>query len=104
MQPDGKASTVTLRSDADGRVFVSGRLTFATVDAALLRQSEPLIAAKPIQVVDLTAVAEGDSAGLALLLEWQCWARRAGRTLRFENLPESLRGIAAISEVESLLS
>jgi ABC-type transporter Mla MlaB component len=103
MQPDAGTGAVTLRLDDAGRLRVAGRLTYVTVDSALLRRSERLVAANATRVVDLAEVAEGDSAGLALLLEWQCWAHRAGRQLRFENLPGSLRGIAAISEVEALL-
>jgi phospholipid transport system transporter-binding protein len=49
-------------------------------------------------------VARGDSAGLAVLLDWLAWARRKSRPVRLENLPASLVAIARISEVDGLLT
>lgn len=53
--------------------------------------------------IDLANVTEVDSAGLALLLEWVSWARQRGFTLSFANLPDKLRALARLSEVEGLL-
>jgi phospholipid transport system transporter-binding protein len=53
--------------------------------------------------VDLTGVTESDSAGLAVLIEWLVASERAGRKLRFSNLPDGIRAAAQISEVTSLL-
>lgn len=105
MRRDGRAATdaVTIREEPPGRVQVSGALTFATVDAPLLHRSRELLGSGAARVIDLAGVAEGDSAGLALLLEWQCWAHRSGNKLTFEHLPSSLQGIAAISEAGALL-
>lgn len=54
-------------------------------------------------VVDLANVEQADSSAVALLLEWLSWARAAGRPLTFANPPESLRIMAALSEVDTLL-
>jgi phospholipid transport system transporter-binding protein len=91
-------------SDAGAdRVCVGGALTFGSVDAKLLERSRASLQGRGNLSVDLSGVEEGDSAGLALLIEWRCWARQAGVTLRFEHVPASLRAIADISEVTAML-
>jgi phospholipid transport system transporter-binding protein len=55
-------------------------------------------------VIDCAGVSRADSAGLAVLLDWLGWARRKSRTIRPENLPQSLVAIAKISEVDGLLT
>lgn len=86
-----------------GRLRVEGRLEFETVDRALLERSRQSFAGSDDLIVDLAGVAAGDSAGLALLIEWRAWAQATGRRLSFENVPDSLRGIADISDVSELL-
>lgn len=96
---------VTISED-DGRFRVSGPLTFATVDRRLMetsRQRFEAAAGDGEVVVDLADVQAGDSAGLALLIEWVRWCTLAGTRLRIENPPASLLGIAAISDVTGLL-
>jgi phospholipid transport system transporter-binding protein len=53
--------------------------------------------------VDCSAVTASDSAGLAVLIEWLAWARRGGRELRYDGVPEAICAIARISEVDGLL-
>jgi phospholipid transport system transporter-binding protein len=53
----------------------------------------------PEVLVDLCDVTRMDSAGLALLVDWQGQARGRRTKLRFRNLPA---GIAAIAEVYGL--
>ena len=53
--------------------------------------------------VNLADVESGDSSALALLLEWQARARKAGRTIRFDQPPESLQVIARLTGVAPLL-
>jgi ABC-type transporter Mla MlaB component len=53
---------------------------------------------------DLQQVASSDSAGLALLIDWLAEARQRRRSLRFAQVPEGLRALARLSEVESLIS
>jgi len=48
-------------------------------------------------------VTASDSSGLALLIEWMSVAKRAGRTLIFENMPAQLQQLARLSEVEELV-
>jgi phospholipid transport system transporter-binding protein len=89
---------------SDGRVTVTGDLTFASARDA--RQLGVLVLegsrAQRI-VIDCSGVTRADSAGLAVLLDWLAWGRRMKRTVSFENLPASLVAIAKISEVDGLL-
>jgi len=90
---------------SDGRVTVTGDLTFASARDA--RQLGVLVLegsrAQRIHI-DCSGVTRADSAGLAVLLDWLAWGRRNSRTISLENLPASLVAIARISEVDGLLT
>ncbi|AKH20905.1 STAS domain-containing protein [Sedimenticola thiotaurini] len=90
--------------DDQGVIQLSGDLVFASV-TRVLGQIEPLLdgAEKSPLVIDLSGVEDVDSAGLALLLEVLERARHHGVPLRIRSLPESLLGIARLSNVEKLL-
>lgn len=75
-------------------------MTFATVPD-LFRQVGDR--AGPLDCVDLAAVGSADSAGLALLLEWEAHSRRQGRDIEFINAPASLMHLARLSEADDLL-
>jgi phospholipid transport system transporter-binding protein len=85
-----------------GRSRVTGPLDFATV-SALLPLGADAIAKNQAAVIDLAGVTEGDSAALALLIEWLSIAQSAKHPLRYENLPSQLMQLAVLSEVEDLL-
>lgn len=87
----------------DGVLAVSGALTFDTVDTALFERSRALVADPAVRRVDLSGVAAADSAGLALMIEWQAVARARGTPLALGGVPAGLRAIADISDVEGLL-
>ena len=53
--------------------------------------------------IDLAGVESANSAGLALLLEWLDLAGQRGVHLTYRHLPESLRRIAAFSNLHDLL-
>ena len=54
--------------------------------------------------VDLADIGEGDSAGLALLLEWVNWAKNFVREIRYVNVPNDITRMAQISEVDTMLT
>ena len=54
--------------------------------------------------LDLDAVPKVDSSGLALLLEWQSIARRAGRSLHIRNAPADLLSLASLCEANDFLA
>ncbi len=87
----------------DGRLKVSGELTFATV-TGVLGESRELFAqaGESIEVV-LQDVERVDSAGLALLIEWMREAHSQGKSIRFFELPEQMMAIAAASDLDTIL-
>jgi phospholipid transport system transporter-binding protein len=86
----------------DGRLAVSGELGFATA-AAALQTGLALIGAQRAWTVDLSGVTAGDSAGLAVLVEWVSAARARGATLRYEAVPTQFLAVARISDLDGLL-
>ena len=86
----------------DGTLRVSGRLTFDTVEA--VRAAVRAAQASPrgggeIVTFDLDAVEQADSAGLALLVEWQRTARRERGRIHFRGASPALRAIAGMCGV-----
>jgi phospholipid transport system transporter-binding protein len=89
---------------ADGRASLSGPLTFETA-ARLFRALEQDPSRAPqIGQIDLAGVSTIDSAGLALLLEWQSRARSRGGPLEVLNAPDSLLRLARLCEAADLLN
>jgi phospholipid transport system transporter-binding protein len=85
-----------------GRLAASGELGFATATAAL-ESGLALIASGPAWTIDLAGVTAGDSAGLAVLVEWLSAARAGGVRLGYVAVPEQILAIARISGLEGLL-
>jgi phospholipid transport system transporter-binding protein len=85
-----------------GRLRASGDLDFGTA-AAALEAGLGLLAAGERWVVDLAGVGAGDSAGVAVLVEWLSAAAARGAEVRFESVPAQMLAIARISELEDLL-
>jgi phospholipid transport system transporter-binding protein len=97
-----QSSRAKLESLSGGRFRVSGVLDAVTV-ADLLNQSIDRFRNQSSLEIDLAGVSEGDSAGLALLIEWMRIAKDANQTLVFHNVPGQVSALARISEVEDLL-
>jgi phospholipid transport system transporter-binding protein len=83
------------------RIVLSGPVTLANVTAILEEGRRHL--EEGVLTVDLAEVTEMDSSLLAAMLAWLRDARRRGRELVFTNLPESLRTIARLYGVDSLI-
>ena len=77
-------------------------LTFQTARGALERGLAALRAGQT--VFDLAAVRLADSSGVAVLLELQRQARKAGISVAFINLPVSLQSLATLYGVDTLLT
>lgn len=70
----------------------------------LFASSQALFAGAQGKVnIDLAAVSRSDSAGLALLIAWLRLAQAQKFEIHFDNLPEQMRQIARVSELEPLL-
>ncbi len=77
-------------------------LTFQTARDALERGLAALRSGQT--VFDLSSVKLSDSSGVAVLLAMQRAARKAGKAISFINLPVSLRSLATVYGVDSLLA
>lgn len=106
----GLSAGFSIESEAGGgiggaaRTTLSGALTFATAEAAYqagLRALGSPVAG--VRTFDFGGVADADSAGLAVLLDWRREALVRGVELCFENVPDSIARLARISGVEPLL-
>jgi phospholipid transport system transporter-binding protein len=95
--------TAKLEALGNGRFKISGILNAVTV-GKLLEHSEALFKGAPRLDIDLAGVPEGDSAGLALLIEWVRLARHNKQEIHFANLPTQIAALARISEVEDLVT
>ena len=84
---------------ADG-YHLSGDLTYKTVPAVFDQEIEFTEQTR----LDLSDVARIDSAGLALLVEWTCVARRQNKKLVLEQIPESLRSLIEVSGLREVLT
>jgi phospholipid transport system transporter-binding protein len=95
---------VELTEAAPGQFAVRGPLTFATARQA---RDTGLAALRNISAreigIDCSGITSSDSAGLSVLLDWLAFAKSAGRSLRYAGLPEQLKALARISDVEELL-
>jgi phospholipid transport system transporter-binding protein len=92
----------SIESPAPGHLAVRGELDFDTAPAALARGLALIGDARECEV-DLSALSSGDSAGLAVLIEWLASARRRGTRLRYTGVPAQMRAISRISDLEELL-
>ncbi|WP_243038930.1 STAS domain-containing protein [Dyella sedimenti] len=84
-----------------GSVRVSGELTFANAAAALAAIGASV--ARGRGTLDLSGVTRSDSAGLACVLAVLAEAAGRGHKLNVRHLPEGMRLLASVCEVEGLL-
>lgn len=85
----------------DGGLAVSGPVTLQTVQG-LVARGDSLVSQGAARV-DLAGVQEVDSAVLAMLLHWTRAARSAGRDLAVTGVPASVRSLARLYDLESLV-
>jgi len=96
------APAFQLHRGTPGTLGVSGVLSFDTA-AAALEAIGAALAAGSVASLDLAGVERSDSAGLACVLAAQAEARRLGRPLAVRNMPEGMRALAQVCEVEALV-
>ncbi len=94
----------TLEFGPEGLARLEGELTFDTCTRLYHEMDRHLRAGNALAHIDLAGVGGADSAGLALLLEWQSESRSIGSGFTVSGAPESLVQLARLSEADSLLS
>lgn len=103
IKPATTPGPAKLEALGNGRFKVYGALNADTVTDLLKRSDEAFKGATTLEI-DLANVPEGDSAGLALMIEWLRLAKQRNQQIKFENVPEQIAALARISEVEKLLN
>ncbi len=68
---------------------LAGGLTFEAVPLLYREMEKRLPSAGPVTTIDLAGVTTADSAGLALLLEWQSRQRQRGRATHHARTPRT---------------
>lgn len=96
------ASAASVTARGQGRLVVEGTLDFSTVPALAVEGARLFPASGRVEI-DLAGVGAANSAGLVLLLEWLEIARGRKLSLRFRNLPDSLVGLAGLTNLTNLL-
>lgn len=92
---------ITVQRDQNS-IELAGVLNHASV-ATVLSQSADWFAGDALSI-GLQGISHSNSAGLALLLEWQKIARQKQVSIQYHNVPEQLLTIARAYGVDQLLS
>jgi phospholipid transport system transporter-binding protein len=93
----------TLEFKPDSRILLLGALTFKTCTRLYRTMQGHLDSGRYPAEIDLAGVSTVDSAGLALLLEWQSVCTKAGKALSVEGAPDSLLELARLCGAEKRL-
>ena len=90
---------------AEGVLVLRGSLN-ATTAVSLQLEGQTLIAKQPANqcVIDLKDVGHSSSVGVALLTVWMRFAQSKGKTVRYENMPQSMLDMVRLSGLDELLS
>lgn len=95
-------SRFAIEAAGDARLRATGELTFTTA-ADALRTGLALLRGGQHWIVDLSGISSGDSAGVAVLVEWIAAVRNGGGSIRYEEVPAQMLAIARIADLEDLL-
>lgn len=93
----------TLQIGPDGEAKIAGPLTFETCPGLYATMEKRLREGARLQRIDLGDVSSVDSAGLALLLEWQARHSATGNCLVIHGAPRGLQRLAKLCDAMPLL-
>jgi len=96
------AEKSTFEPAAGGEIRITGPMTLSTV-TGLYRQAARISESGAIRQVDLSGVSRVDSAGLALLLQWQAVHGPQDQRIEIINAPDDLVRIARLCAAQDLL-
>lgn len=87
-----------------GILSLHGVLDKNNAHQVYLHSKQLLSSGQAPDCIDLGHVDHIDSAGLALLLEWQSWANHARHKLQLQHAPKQLLMLARLSELDRILN
>lgn len=94
----------TLEFSPGGQARLGGELTFASSTCLYHSMEVHLNEGYVLERIDLSAITTADSAGLALLLEWQATTRLSGNSLTMTGAPDGLMQLAQLCDAVELLN
>lgn len=97
------SDSYTIDRESPGEIRIGGALTFSSTPGLFGELQDAFAESNSVSRVDLQAVERADSAGLALLLEWQAVVGRRGGKVEFENAPDMLISLARLCEADDVL-
>lgn len=100
---DKAEATPVLHALQPGQFQLEGALTAHYVRRLQAAGMAAFAAGAAESRVDLARVTRVDSAGLALLIDWQAAFQQSGHKLHFVGGPQSLHALAQLSDVETLI-
>ena len=95
--------TIELENLGPGRFFLYGRADVTNVARMLADGREQFIGLDDISV-DLEQADCGNTAGLALLIEWSTWCRSYDIKLKYRRPPKDLLEMVRINDVAEVLT
>jgi phospholipid transport system transporter-binding protein len=94
--------TAELDLESPGHIKLSGSIIFQT-SPDLLRRSRGYFPGADMLEISLASVSRVDSSAVALMLEWYRQAKEEGVNMTFIELPEALRDLLRVFNLESRL-
>jgi phospholipid transport system transporter-binding protein len=88
----------------DGTIHISGDMTFSSTPGLYREFESRFQSLGPEMEINMEAVERTDSAGLALLLEWQAVAARQQCRLKISHAGDDLLRLAELCEADALLN
>ena len=90
-----------LDGDTNNGYSLNGKLTYETVPKLFEQIAPEYVEATSLSLRNVERI---DSAGLALLIEWSCAARKQNKQLVLKDIPVSLRAMIDVGGLEEVLS
>lgn len=83
--------------------LVSGELSFANVMSVYEKSLSYLLSSGELNF-NFSQVKSSDSAGLALILEWNKFAKLNNKAIRFSNIPPHLISLAKAADIDEVIN
>lgn len=93
---------IKLQRMGDGHYRLRGELNYESVPVVWRVGLETFSTDQEVEV-DLKRISRSNSAGLALLIEWQREMKKAGKTITYTNMPAQMLAIARASSLDQIL-
>ncbi len=94
--------SIKLQRMGNGHYRLRGELDYESVPV-VWRVGLDTFAADEAVEIDLERISRSNSAGLALLIEWQREMKKAGKTITYTNMPAQMLAIARASSLDQIL-